>query len=78
MTQLDLNFNVVKKCNKCGEIKLVEKFGSDKFKKDGLHSHCKKCKAQDQERRINCNREKNLLTVAKARAKKEGMELNLV
>ena len=66
-----------KKCTKCGDIKLVEKFSSDKSKKDRLHGHCKKCKAQDQQKRTNCNQEKNLLTVAKARAKKKGLDCNL-
>ena len=32
-----------KKCNKCGEVKLVEEFGKHSSRKDGLRGVCKKC-----------------------------------
>ena len=34
----------LKKCSKCGEIKLKEDFGKDSNREDGLRSECKKCR----------------------------------
>ncbi len=36
--------NDVKKCRKCGKVKLLTKFSKDKGKKDGYSWHCKECK----------------------------------
>lgn len=33
-----------KKCSKCGETKLVQMFGVDKTRQDGLRIYCKKCR----------------------------------
>lgn len=33
-----------KRCSKCGEIKLVQRFSPDQRNKDGLHSVCKECR----------------------------------
>jgi len=33
-----------KKCSKCGEIKLVQRFAKDSSRKDGYDPRCKKCK----------------------------------
>ncbi len=35
-----------KQCNRCKEIKLIEEFGSDKYKSDGLSTNCRKCRAE--------------------------------
>lgn len=33
----------MKKCSKCGELKPLESFSKDAYKKDGLRSHCRSC-----------------------------------
>jgi len=33
-----------KKCSRCGEIKLLNRFSEDKNRKDGLDVYCKKCR----------------------------------
>lgn len=35
-----------KKCNRCQTVKLVEEFGKDSSKKDGLRGQCRVCRAE--------------------------------
>lgn len=40
---LNINKGTYKKCNKCGEIKLINQFDIKRSNKDGYKNHCKKC-----------------------------------
>jgi hypothetical protein len=48
----------MKKCSKCGKIKLLTEFYKDRTKKDGLRSACKVCCKEDDKRYYKNNPEK--------------------
>lgn len=57
-------------CSKCEENLLVEKFGRDSWRKDGLQNWCKKCKVQYVRDRLANDpaaRERNLLSTRRWR-----------
>lgn len=57
-----------KKCNHCGETKLVSEFAKNKTRCDGLHSKCKLCHAEYNKTHYLKNKEPYL---RRARATKE-------
>lgn len=53
---------LMKKCSKCGRIKLITKFGKEKKGKDGHRNDCKECKYKQSKQRhkiicLECNKE---------------------
>ena len=58
-----------KKCNKCGEVKLLDCFSKDKTNKDGYKSGCKKCLSASYDKYYAKNREKILAKTLEWRTK---------
>ena len=42
------DYNLIKKCSKCGIVKLKSNFHKNKKSSDGLNKHCKNCVLQKQ------------------------------
>ena len=42
------DYNLIKKCSKCGIVKLESNFHKNKKSSDGLNKHCKNCVLQKQ------------------------------
>ena len=54
------DYDLVKKCSKCGIVKLKSNFHKDKKSKDGLTSHCRVCKSHYNKNYYNKNRDSEL------------------
>lgn len=52
------DFTTLKRCSKCGEFKPLEAFHKHKNSKDGLKSACRACRAEEQKRFREANRDK--------------------
>ena len=52
------DYDLVKKCSKCGIVRLKSNFHKNRNSKDGLFSYCKSCVIQKQRIYDNENRER--------------------